>query len=178
MLNLPNRLTILRILMAPVIVILVVYRMPAWALAAFCVAALTDALDGFIARTRGQRTELGRILDPLADKLLLTSAFVALAALGEVRRWLAIIVVSRDLILVGGSLLTYVLLGKLTVSPSPLGKATTGLQLALVIAAVLDDLWVGAARGLPLLTWATAAATVLSGLDYVVRGSRALAGEA
>ena len=178
MLNLPNRLTILRILMAPVIVILVVYRMPGWTLAAFSIAALTDALDGFIARTRGQRTELGRILDPLADKLLLTSAFVALAALGEIRRWLAIIVVSRDLILVGGSLLNYLLLGKLRVSPSPLGKLTTGLQFALVIAAVLDDLWPGAARGLPLLTWATAAATVLSGLDYVVRGSRALAAEA
>jgi cardiolipin synthase len=177
-LNLPNRLTILRILMAPVIVICVVYRRPAWALGLLCAAALTDALDGFIARTRGQRTELGRILDPLADKLLLTSAFVALAVLGEIRRWLAIIVVSRDLILVGGSLLTYLLLGKLRVAPSPLGKATTGLQLALVIAAVLDDLLPGAAPGLRILTWATAAATVASGLDYVVRGSRALAAEA
>lgn len=173
MLNLPNRLTILRILMAPVITILLLYNFRGVALGMFVLAGLTDALDGFLARTRGEKTPLGRVLDPLADKLLLTSCFVTLTFVTRtLPRWLTVIVVSRDLILVGGALLLYIFTGKLGLSPSAVGKLTTGLQLATVLYALatLGD------AGWPLLSLAlvtaTAASTVASGLDYIFRGAR------
>lgn len=173
MLNLPNRLTILRILMAPVITILLLYNFRGVALGMFVLAGLTDALDGFLARTRGEKTPLGRVLDPLADKLLLTSCFVTLTFVTRtLPRWLTVIVVSRDLILVGGALLLYIFTGKLGLSPSSVGKLTTGLQLATVLYTLVT---LGDA-GWPLLSLtlvtATAASTVASGLDYIFRGAR------
>jgi cardiolipin synthase len=174
MLNLPNGLTILRILMAPAISILLVYRYWRLALAVFLLAGITDALDGFFARSRAQRTELGMILDPLADKLLLFAAFVPLVYLREIPRWLFIVVVSRDLMLIGGFLLVYIATGKATVSVSPMGKLTTGLQLATVLATMVTLVSGGMDPYVPPLILVTAAATIISGLEYVLRGARLL----
>lgn len=173
-LNLANRLTILRILMVPAVIILLLYRAIGYAFAMFCLAAITDALDGFIARSFHQKTNLGMVLDPLADKLLLTSSFVTLAFLHEIPRWFAVVVVSRDAILVGGSLLLLIFTKKVGVPPSTLGKLATGFQLLTALLAMLDN-FAMALRGtlLPLVV-ITASLTILSGLDYVYRGARLL----
>jgi cardiolipin synthase len=114
------------------------------------------------------------VLDPLADKLLLTSTVVTLTILKELPRWFTIIVVSRDVFLIGGTLILYMFLGKLGTPPSWLGKFTTGFQLATVLLALVDNfLPVVKPVILPLLV-VTLGVTVASGLDYVYRGARLL----
>jgi cardiolipin synthase len=174
MLTLANRLTILRILMAPVIVVLLLYRHTGAALALFLLAGITDGLDGFVARSRGQKTVLGMVLDPLADKLLLTSTVVTLSFLRELPRWFAIILVSRDLILIGGSMILYMFLGKLFTPPSKLGKMTTGFQLATVLLTLVDNFFPAIEPVIVPLAVVTLAFTVSSGLDYIYRGARLL----
>lgn len=173
--NVPNGLTLLRILLAPTIVIELLYGYTGAALLTFLAAAITDGLDGFVARSRRQRTELGRVLDPLADKALLASAFVTLAVRGDLPHWLAIIGVSRDVMLMVGSLVLYILAGRLGNPPSALGKVTTALQLGTVLVAMSADLRPALRPVLAPVVWATAAATVLSGLHYLVVGVRQLA---
>lgn len=173
--NVPNGLTLLRILLVPAIVIELLYGYTGAALLTFLAAALTDGLDGFVARSRRQRTELGRVLDPLADKALLASAFVTLAVRGDLPLWLAIIGVSRDVMLMVGSLVLYILAGRLGNPPSALGKATTALQLGTVLLAMSADLRPALRPALDPVVWVTAAATVLSGLHYLVVGVRQLA---
>lgn len=174
MLTLPNWLTILRILVTPFFTILVLYRYVGAALAIFLLAAITDALDGFIARSWGQKSDLGMVLDPIADKLLVTAAFVTLTILDAIPRWVTIIVLSRDLFLVGGSLVLFMFVGKMKMSPSLLGKATTVVQLtAVLVTMVLNVGTIGSRPPFALLALA-AAATVVSGLDYVIRGARQL----
>lgn len=174
MINLANSLTILRIFMTPVIAILLVYDLWRWGLTIFLLAGITDALDGFIARTRAQRTELGMILDPLADKLLLSSTFVTLVSLGQIPQWLFIIVISRDLIVIGGFLVVYIANGKATVSVSWMGKLTTGLQVLTVLATLMARMIEGVASYVPGLIYLAATVTILSGLGYVRQGARAL----
>ncbi len=173
--NLPNQLTLLRILMTPLFVILILYDRRGLALTTFCLAALTDVLDGFIARTWKEKTRLGMILDPLADKLLLTSAFVTLAFfLKELPRWLCIIVVSRDLFLIGGSLLIFMFTGKLGLPPSIFGKLATTSQLLTVLNSMLDNFIVILQKAQFPLILITAFITIISGLDYIFRGTRLL----
>jgi len=173
-LTLPNWLTILRILVTPFFAILLLYRYIGAALAVFALAAITDALDGFIARSWGQKSDLGMVLDPIADKLLATTAFVALTILEAIPRWLTIIVVSRDLFLVGGSLVLFMFVGKLRTAPSWLGKATTVVQLTTLLVTMALNLGTVGARAPLAVLAATAAITIASGLDYVIRGARAL----
>jgi cardiolipin synthase len=173
-LTLANRLTILRILMTPVIIVLLLYRQLGAALALFVLAGITDGLDGFVARSRGQRTNLGMVLDPVADKLLLMSAVIVLSVLKELPRWFAIIVVSRDVILIGGAFILYMFVGRISLPPSWLGKLTTGFQILTVLLAMLDN-FVPSFRCvvLPVAVLALAC-TIGSGLQYVYRGSRLL----
>ncbi len=174
MLTLANRLTILRILMTPVIIVLLLYREIGAAFGMFLLAGVTDGLDGFFARRRGQRTALGMVLDPLADKLLLMSAVVVLTKLKELPSWFAIIVVSRDLILIGGALILYMFIGKVSLPPSWLGKLTTVLQIVTVLVGMLDNFFpVLGAKIMPIAV-AALLCTVGSGLDYVYRGARLL----
>lgn len=174
MLTLANRLTVLRILMTPAVIILLLYQYTATALAVFILAGITDGLDGFVARRTGQRTALGMVLDPLADKLLLMSAVVALTILKELPRWFTIIIVSRDLMLIGGSLILYIFVGKMAIPPSWLGKCTTTFQMATVLLAMLDNFAPGLRSAVMPVALLTTAFTIGSGLDYVFRGTRML----
>ena len=174
MLTLANRLTILRILMTPVIAVLLLYRETGAALALFLLAGITDLLDGFFARRRNQWTSLGMVLDPIADKVLLTSAVIVLTVLKELPRWFAIIVVSRDVFLIGGAIIMYMFIGRMSIPPSYLGKATTLFQIATVFLAMLDNflpVLKGAIHPLVILTLILTAA---SGVDYVFRGAKLL----
>src|SRR3989304_6796381 len=165
--NLANSLTILRILMAPVISILLVYRYWRLGLAIFVLAGITDALDGFIARSRAQGTDLGMILDPLADKLLLFATFMTLVYLHQIPQWLFIIAVSRDLIVVGGFMVIYIVKGKATVSVSWIGKITTGLQMLTVLVTLIARVAGGAGAYVSGIIYLTGAGTILSGLDQL-----------
>ncbi len=128
--GLPNWLTILRILLIPVFVTLLVYRRAGLALLVFCLASLTDLLDGYIARSQGRQTRLGAFLDPMADKLLLTSGFVTLTWLKVIPFWITAVVVSRDVVLSVGVLVIHVAGGTVHPAPTWIGKMSTVFQMA------------------------------------------------
>src|SRR5436189_912743 len=158
--GLANWLTTLRIFLIPFFVTLLVYRHPRAAVLVFCAASLTDLLDGYIARSRGTQTRLGAFLDPVADKLLITSAFITLTYLKVIPFWIAAVVVSRDLILSVGVLVIHVAGGTVHPAPSWLGKLSTVFQRATVLGAMMA-FYFGTLQMLPkLLAWTTAAFTV------------------
>lgn len=184
-LNLANKITIGRILLIPVFVILILSyensRHPEaeWlritAIFVFILAVLTDAVDGFIARTRGQKTPLGTFLDPLADKLLLTSAIVLLTMpnlnLGyRLPLWFTVLALSRDLFITLGALLIHILNGSVRIVPSIFGKMTTFSQMVVIVWVLLKwphpEIWVYFAASL----------TFVSGIGYLIFASRQLNG--
>ena len=173
MLNVPNTLTIIRILTIPGFLILLTGGYPRASLALFVAGGLTDALDGAIARLTNSKTELGAILDPLADKLLLLSSFAVLAMMEAVPNWLTVLVVMRDVILLAGYFVLFVVTGeRMAVRPSVIGKATTFLQLLSVTLVLVGFCWpsIVPAPLRPPLFVATGAATAASGLQYMRRG--------
>ncbi len=168
--NIPNSLTIFRILLIPVFVGLLVYERYGYCLGVLLLAGLTDGLDGIIARVANQRTQLGALLDPLADKLLLSSGFITLAILHLIPLWAVILVVSRDLILITGTLLVHVTESRVDISPTLLGKGTTVLQLVyLIVVVVLASRNIDTQLLQPLL-YLMVAFTLTSGLHYMYRG--------
>ena len=100
--NLPNALSLVRVLLIPIFIILVINKYAGWALVTFAVAGVTDGIDGLIARIAHQRTELGAYLDPIADKLLLAAGFITLAIVEVLPSWLTVIVLTRDVIILLG----------------------------------------------------------------------------
>jgi cardiolipin synthase len=170
--NIPNSLTILRILLVPVYIGFMTYGAYGFALLTLLMAGLTDAIDGPIARRLNQRTRLGTFLDPLADKLLLTSGFISLSVLHLVPSWLVILVVSRDVILLLGTAVAHVTNTQIDVTPTFLGKGTTMFQLSYVLLVVLLT-WRGLDRSVltPLLV-VMVGFTLASGLHYLYRGYR------
>ena len=171
--GLANWLTVLRILLIPVFVTLLVYRQRGPALAVFLAAALTDLLDGYVARQRGSQSRLGAFLDPMADKLLLVSSFVTLTWLRALPFWIAAVVISRDLILMIGALAIHMAGGRITPRPSRAGKLATFCQVLTVLAGLVAPFYQMAALTRVLL-WLAAAFTVFSGLQYIVQGMRFL----
>ena len=168
--NVPNSLTILRILLIPVYVGLLNYEQFDYALATLFIAGLTDALDGTIARVANQRTRLGEVLDPLADKLLLTTGFITLSVMHLVPLWITILVVSRDLMLMLGAAVAHFTNTQVDISPTALGKGTTLIQLTTLVAVVFF-----ASRRMDLavldpLLYVMGVVTLLSGLHYLSRG--------
>lgn len=169
-LNIPNTLTISRIVLIPAFITCVIYAEHLLALIIFAAAAATDLLDGFLARLTNQRTPLGTFLDPLADKLLLVSSFIIFAVYGWIPLWLAITVISRDIIVVAGWVLLTLVTRNATVETVRLGKAAIALQL-ITLAYVLLRLNIASFPPLHLVLYpATAALTAVSGLQYVSRG--------
>jgi CDP-diacylglycerol--glycerol-3-phosphate 3-phosphatidyltransferase len=179
MLNLPNAITLVRIVLIPVfLAALLHYRETGeeafrwWAIGVFVAATATDALDGMIARLRNQKTVLGSFLDPLADKLLLITAVIILSIpLGQLTRlpsWFPILVISRDVLIVLGSLLIHMLAGKVTPTPSLSGKCTTFFQMLTIVWTLFRMPY----ASLPLI-FATAL-TVVSGIEYLFLGMKQL----
>lgn len=168
--NIPNYITLVRLILIPFFINLMNYGYYREAFIVFLVAGITDALDGMIARLTKTQSEVGAFLDPMADKLLIVSAFVTLALLEKLPVWLVIIVVSRDVILALGSLVLSLLGYRLKINPSLLGKTTTGMQL-LVIALTLVIVAYGVeARIIGAAYWIAAALTIASGMQYLMRG--------
>ena len=170
--NIPNSLTILRILLVPVYIGFMTYGSYGFALLILLIAGLTDAVDGHLARKLNQRTRLGTLLDPLADKVLLTSSFITLSV-HLAPSWLVILVVSRDMILLLGTAVAHVTNTPIDVTPTFLGKGTTLLQLSYVFLVVLLA-WqeMDLAMLMPLLALMVGF-TLASGLHYLYRGYRA-----
>jgi CDP-diacylglycerol---glycerol-3-phosphate 3-phosphatidyltransferase len=163
-LNLPNVLTVVRILAVPVVVVALLDETPngdALAAAVFALAALTDGLDGYIARSRDTVTTFGKLMDPLADKLLIVAALVSLVSLGRLAAWVAMVIIAREVAVTG--LRAVAAEQGVVISASWLGKVKTALQVAAVFALIL---WESSPLGVDLLVYAAVAATVISGADY------------
>jgi cardiolipin synthase len=168
-LNLPNTFTITRIILIPVFITAFNYRRYDYALYLFVIASSTDLLDGLLARVKDQRTTLGTFLDPLADKFMLITSFVFFAYFGFIPTWLSIVVISRDIIVVTGFVLLFLVNRSLKVEPLLSGKAAIALQF-LLICYVLLNINFGFIPELktPLVA-ATAIISVYSGLRYINR---------
>ena len=129
---LPNIISLLRLLLVPLIIGFVANEQWQFALYGFVIAGVSDALDGYIARNYNLRTELGSYLDPLADKALLVSMFVTLGVLGLFPFWLVMLVVTRDILIIGGILLAWLLGSPMAMRPAKLSKFNTFAQIVLV----------------------------------------------
>jgi cardiolipin synthase len=172
----PNQITLLRLGFLPLFLILIVYEHYRWALLILVLAGLSDGIDGLLARKLNQKSAIGAYLDPIADKLLLSSSFVILAMEKKIAWWLTIMVLSRDILLLVVAAVIILISGYRPFPPSLLGKATTFFQIILVFAAVL-----AAAYANPLviemnrlLAYVVAALTVISGFDYSFTTARRL----
>ena len=169
-LNIPNTLTLTRIIIIPVFITSIIYRRYDYSLYLFTIAALTDIFDGLFARLKNQKTAFGTFLDPLADKFLLVTTFIILSTYDMIPKWLTITVISRDIIVVTGWFILYLVTGTSRVQPSLLGKATIWVQ-SMLIAYVLIHINLPSLPVLPpLLLWAAAGITIISGLHYILRG--------
>ena len=168
--NLPNSLTVLRILLVPVFVGFLLYEYFDYALVTLLVAALTDGLDGAIARITDQRTRLGEYLDPLADKLLLMSAMVTLSVLHFTPIWAVILVVSRDAILFTGTILANLTEIDIDIAPTWLGKGTTLAQICYVIMVILFATGRVSAEAVTPFLSIMVILTTGSGVHYLFRG--------
>ena len=163
-LNLPNVLTVLRIMLVPVLVVALLDKTHGGDLLAaivFAAASLTDAVDGHLARTRGSITTFGKLMDPLADKLLIIAALVSLVSLGRVQAWVAMVIIAREFAVT--ALRMGALQQGVVIAAGQLGKLKTIVQVAAVMALIAvhgHPLWVS------LLVYATVLITVLSGADY------------
>jgi len=174
--NLPNAITIIRILLIPLFLYKVIEGEMIFATAVYLTAAITDGLDGFIARVWHLQTRLGTFLDPMADKLLITTSFLTLSVLKIIPLWLALAVISRDFIIVGGSLLVYLIKNDLTIQPQPIGKVTTFFQFSYILLVLLqsatDISYLSNLYGPMVLI--TGSLTIISGAVYILDGLRAL----
>src|SRR5271154_4302254 len=133
----PNQITILRLGFLPLFIVSISYEHYRWALLILVLAGLSDGIDGLLARSLNQRSSLGAYLDPIADKLLLSSSFVILAFKHEIPLWLMIFVLSRDVIILVVAVVILLIFGYRPFPPSVLGKATTFFQLLMVFSVVL-----------------------------------------
>lgn len=172
MLTLPNFLTLLRIIAVPVFLILVADQQYGLALVLFVGASITDTVDGVIARLTDTRSELGATLDPLADKLLVISAFVSLMWLGAIPVWLFILVVTRDVVIVGGYLAIYFVTEPMEVRPSGIGKLNTFCEMSTIgfslVAIARPDIYMMPIN--QVIFYITGVTTALSGIHYVYTG--------
>jgi cardiolipin synthase len=172
--NVPNLLTLLRIILVPIVVIFLIQGSFGKATIVFVAAALTDALDGFLARILGQQTALGAYLDPIADKALLAGSFVTLSVLHVIPGWLAVIVISRDLIILLGISILSLMSIEVKIRPTTVSKVTTAMQLVTVLMVLSDRCFPGYVHELWLMGifFLTAFFTIVSGLDYIMRGQK------
>ena len=175
--NLPNFLSLLRIILVPVIIIFLIQEEYTDALITFTIAGLTDIFDGLLARALNCQTKLGAFIDPMADKLLLASSFVSLSVVGLIPSWLTVIVISRDFIIVLGMVILSMMSIIYEIKPAFISKVTTAFQLATIFFALLFKAVVHDTSGfnwIKILCWVTAIFTVISGVTYITRGIKYL----
>jgi len=168
-LNIPNALTILRIILVPLLAFLLIheeYRAAIWVL---LVAGLSDALDGAIAKRFNLMTELGSLLDPLADKALVVTSILALAWKGLLAWWLTEVIIARDLVILGGAVAYYLRAGRLEMAPTIPSKVNTCIQVCLIFVIILTAAGMAPTTGwlLRVIMGCTLVTTVFSGVHYV-----------
>ncbi|MEX2462295.1 MAG: CDP-diacylglycerol--glycerol-3-phosphate 3-phosphatidyltransferase [Paenibacillaceae bacterium] len=186
--NLPNKITVARIMLIPVIMVFlqvktfpdihidnftITYNQILAALV-FIIAASTDGLDGYIARKRKLVTNLGKLLDPLADKLLVTAVLIYLVELGKIDAWIVIVIISREFAVTG--LRQIALLEGIVMAASKLGKWKTGIQITAIIALLLNNFpfnFIDIRFDL-ISSWAAVVITVYSGVDYFVKNKHVI----
>ena len=175
--NLPNRITISRVLLIPLFVLLVLWQFPShdiWAALMFVVATGSDILDGRLARRNNQVTTIGKFLDPLADKLLICSAYIALTSLDRLPAWIVIVIVCREFVVSGVRILAAD--AGVVIAASNWGKMKTALQSISIVLLLLAQLLFWPQPLYYILTqmvlWLAVIATVLSGADYIKKGAR------
>ncbi len=183
LINIANGLTAMRVLLVPVFAYLMIGGREREALAVFAVCGASDALDGLLARRLRQRTLVGAYLDPIADKLLMATAFIVLAYMKNVPFWLTVLVISRDLFILVGSSLYLLLLDASDIRPTAVSKLNTGVQILTVVYFLAVAAFPEVPRFFPVLDRATvtsvviglcALTTALSGWQYLFLGIRKL----
>ncbi len=172
-----NLITVLRMVLIPFFLLAVTYGTPWLALTLFLVAGISDGLDGFIARFYFQKTAFGAVLDPMADKLIMTTAYVALAIPSSafpytIPVWLAVLVISRDVVIVLISIVLNMTLDIKKFTPTMLGKTTTCFQIIYVLAVLVQNVHEIHPLFTAVFTWIVAALTVASGVHYLMRVPR------
>ena len=174
--NLPNKLTMLRILLIPVFMLFLLLGHSYIAAVVFIVASVTDTLDGQIARRYNLVTNFGKIMDPLADKLLVFSAFLCMIQLGIVPAWMVVIILARELLIV--SLRAVAAAQGTVIAASWWGKTKTVSQMAAVVLLLLKN-WPFGPDGFPLATivlWVAVILTIVSGVDYIIKNKEVFRG--
>jgi cardiolipin synthase (CMP-forming) len=165
--NIPNTLTLARIVLVPLVVWLIITHENLAAFVLFLLAGLSDAADGYLAKRYGWRTELGAYLDPIADKALLVSIYVTLGFAGHLPAWLVIAVVSRDILIVGAVLLSWMLSRPMSLHPILISKANTFSQIVLAGLVLAElGLGLGLEELVEVCVWITGALTILSAAAY------------
>lgn len=174
--NVPNLISLARLLSVPIVVWSLLAEETVLAFWLFIAAGVSDAIDGFIAKRMGHRTVVGGFLDPLADKALLVSVYIALGRIGAFPLWIVILVVSRDILIIGGAILFQTLTHSLKPEPLMVSKLNTLAQIVLA-AVTLGQLALGADWHpmIMILVWSVAVTTLASGASYIVQWSRRLA---
>lgn len=170
--NLPNLLTLTRILLLPFFAAMLIYEEYNYALFIFITAAVTDVLDGLVARITKQITYFGKILDPVADKFFLVTSFILMSYLGLIPKWLAVVVISKDLIVVTGCVIIYLVTHKLKIEPSFLGKSASALQFILIGLTILYSTMESGKQVPGILFIIVALFTASAGIDYVYKGMK------
>lgn len=178
--TIPNLLSLFRILLIPLFIRMVIHHNAYGALAVFLAAAATDALDGMAARIWRQSTKLGTILDPAGDKLLMTTCFIVLSlpafsSPNVIPLWLTISVIGRDVLIVTGVFIIYKLKGSSLFPPSLIGKASTIFQMSVLVAVLYFNVTRMSPPYMKILYELTLLMTLLSGIQYILRGVRILA---
>jgi CDP-diacylglycerol---glycerol-3-phosphate 3-phosphatidyltransferase len=171
--NLPNSLTLFRIFLVPFLVVVLLTKFSDWVgLAIFLVAAITDYLDGYFARRMNKTTRLGALLDPIADKLLMSAAFISLVELGIARAWMVVIIIGREFAVSG--LRSIAAQNGVTIAASPLGKTKTFAQVVaislLIVAYELGEFRFTSELAL----WLVMLFALVSGVDYFIKFARAV----
>lgn len=172
----PNQITFLRLGFLPLFLILILYQKYNWALLVLFISAATDALDGLLARSLDQKSALGAYLDPIADKLLLSSSFIVLAMEKKIEWWLTILVISRDLLMLVVAAVILIIQGYRPFPPTLLGKATTFFEIAVVFLTVYTAAFPDARVEslLRYLAYVVSVLVIVSGFHYSVVVARRL----
>lgn len=168
--TLANKITVARIITIPILVIAMLEQKSILVYSLLGFSMATDLLDGLAARMRGERTKLGAFLDPMADKLLLTSLYMTLTYQGVIHVWIFIVIFSRDLLIVLGWAIIFILTGSSIIQPRLLGKITTAVQMtvALILMTGIANEWER------FFIWPMIAFTIASAVDYMIIGERRL----